>query len=779
MARCMLKHANLPLRFWDAAVLTACYLRNRLPVRSNKQSPHELMNGSKPILSHLRVWGCICYALIDEKDPHRYKLLPTSLKGIFVGYCESKTQYRVYIPSKPGPNKIIISANVQFQEDQFWDWNKSSNEQFGTLDMPEVSTLPPDSNPLNPNHNYTSEVVDRPNITNEPISPALASQGSSHVPSLPNSPNQGSSHIPSLPNSPTMSHLQFSDDSSCSSSSSSSESQNSHESDQNLTVLRRSNRVRKPIAPRSAWQPRSNALYVGGDAIIPKSYSEAIIGVDRIKWQEAIKDELQSLREKNVFSFVTHVPHDRKPIGSRWIFSIKADGRYKARLVAQGFRQVYGVDYFETYSPTLSMDSLRILLAVSAFLDFEIHQIDIKTAYLEGDLDEEVYLRCPQGIETKKFIRLNKALYGLKQAGKAWYEKLNSTLTSLGFSRSSSDHCIYINHQRQFFLGVYVDDMILCAKYLTDVDYVKNKLMGTFDVKDLGEVDTVIGWKITRDRTNRKLCISQRHYILDKIRSFGLCDSKPIKTPCDGYDGISSPKENEELADDSAYASLVGSLGYASNGTRPDISFITSQLGTYNASPALRHYKSACRVLKYLKSTINLSISFSFGPSLDVITPDMMIKMYSDSDFASDTSTRKSVSGYILMIGGGPVCWQSRKQKSVSTSTTEAEYVALSETCKQAVWTSRLLNEFGVGKELIGLSGMQIFTDSQSALALSKGTNSSKTKHIDVAHHYVRDCVENKGVKIDYISTEQMLADVLTKPLPPQKLQKLLAKMLS
>ncbi|KAI0993402.1 hypothetical protein K3495_g14782, partial [Podosphaera aphanis] len=540
--------------------------------------------------------------------------------------------------------------------------------------------------------------------------------------------------------------------------------------------VRRSSRMRKQIEPRSAWQPRPRALYVGGDITIPQNYKEAVGGPNKSNWQIAIDEELDSLSEKNVFTPVTHVPHDRKPIGSRWVFTVKSDGRFKARLVAQGFSQIHGVDYFDTYSPTLRMDSLRILLAVATFNDWEIDQVDVKTAYLEGDLDEVIFMRSPEGMKTTKYVRLNKSLYGLKQSGKAWYEKLDNRLTNIGFKKSDCDGCVYIHLSNRVVVGVYVDDLVICGSLVENVRKLKEKLTSYFPIKDLGPIQTIIGWKVYRDRSRRILKITQAPYIHDKINSFGLKDAKKYESPMEGYSGLLPAREDEQPADESAYPSAIGSLGYAANSTRPDISFATYQLARFNASPAVRHWKSACRVFRYLKATEDYCITYNFGPSTDNITDNKMAVIYSDSDYASDVSTRRSVSGYSLMLGGGPVCWQSKRQKSVATSTTEAEYIALFEASKQAIWVSRFLRELHVEGQLVGKNGMLVYTDNQSALALARGTNSTKAKHIDVAYHFSRNCVNDGTIRIEYIPTEDMLADILTKPLSPSRTKALCRK---
>ncbi|KAI0993828.1 Retrovirus-related Pol polyprotein from transposon TNT 1-94, partial [Podosphaera aphanis] len=629
MSRCMLNHSGLPLRFWDAAVLTACYLRNRLPLLPDKKTPYEVMNGIVPKISHLKVWGCICFVLIDTHDPRRFKLSPTSAKGIFIGYCESSTQYRVYVPSKNGRDKIVVSANVHFLEDSFWDWGINSSALHEDLDI------------------QADEVQNSLDLTkDQDLNSSSDSDSDSEIDSrlhsndIPNSLSH-SSPEPNLPtltdNNTETSHpeLSLSDETQDS-------SRNVSENNPEVPALRRSSRIRIPIEPRSAWQPKSRALYVGGNVPIPQTYKEAINGINSTDWKNAINEELQSLQEKKVFSPVTHVPHGRKPIGFRWVFTVKSDGRFKARLVAQGFSQIYGVDYFDTYSPTLRADSLRILLAVATFLDWEIDQIDVKTAYLEGDLDEVIFMKSPDGLAGTKFVQVNKALYGLKQSGRAWYDKLNTRLLSLDFKRSHSDQCVYINSASQIIIGVYVDDLVICGKDSQNIIILKQELASSFPIKDIGSIDTVIGWKVTRNRSTRTLTISQSDYIRDKINSFGLGDAKSYYSPLNGYDGILPANNGEALADETAYASAVGSLGYASSGSRPDIAFATSQLGRFNSAPVKRHWDSVCRVLRYLKGSEKYYIKYNFGPTSEDLTQEKMAALYSDSDFASDTATRHS-----------------------------------------------------------------------------------------------------------------------------------------
>ncbi|KAI1003364.1 hypothetical protein K3495_g4845 [Podosphaera aphanis] len=293
-------------------------------------------------------------------------------------------------------------------------------------------------------------------------------------------------------------------------------------------------------------------------------------------------------------------------------------------------------------------------------------------------------------------------------------------------------------------IGVYVDDLIICGKLLEHVIRFKQQLYSACPIKDLGEIGVIIGWKVTRRRVTRTLKISQAEYIKVKICSFGLQDAKVFTSPLNGYDGFSPGQKDEPLADKSAYARAVGSLGYASNGTRPDIAFAFSQLGSYNSCPVNRHWNSVCRALRYLKCSIDNCTTYNFEPYFTELSEIEKLSIYSDSDFAGDVVSRRSVSGYIVMLGGGPVS-------------------------KQAVWVNRLFTEFFVVDKFVENAGILMFSDNQSALSIAGGTNSAKTKHIDISYHFVRDCVRGKKINIKYIPTAKMLADLLTKPLSHTK----------
>lgn len=259
------------------------------------------------------------------------------------------------------------------------------------------------------------------------------------------------------------------------------------------------------------------------------------------------------------------------------------------------------------------MESLRILLAVAAFNDWEIHQIDVKIAYLEVDLCEYIFMKIPEDLNfSENLVKINKALYGLKQTGEAWYEKLDEILIYSWILKSISDPYIYIHNNKQIVIGVYVDDLVICGSLLANVTNIKSQLSLSFPTKDLGLIDTVIGWKIIWDRTNRALCISQSDYIRSKIESIGLSDAKEFNTSLERYSAFLLAEDKEEQAENFAYPSNIGSLGYASNSTRPDICFAKSQSARFTCSPVIRYWKDVYSI-PIFKGYKNYQISYKFG----------------------------------------------------------------------------------------------------------------------------------------------------------------------
>ena len=544
------------------------------------------------------------------------------------------------------------------------------------------------------------------------------------------------------------------------------------------TFLRRSTRVKR--------RPRRYDDHVTSVALIanddePLCYKEAVEGSNSDKWKAAMKEEMMALGKNGTWDLV-ELPKGRKTVGCKWVFKLKrgvndTEDRYKARLVAKGFSQKAGIDFHEIFSPVVKIVSIRIVLALVALFDLELQQLDVKTAFLHGDLDEEIYMEQPEGFvqhRNAKFVcRLKKSLYGLKQSPRQWYKKFDSFMLSQKYVRSEYDHCVYfkqLNNGIFIILVLYVDDMLLASKSIEEINRLKAQMARTFDMKDLGAARQILGMEIFRDRSNGKLWLSQQKYIEKILLRFGMNNVKPVSVPLASHFKLSSslcPNTDEEKDYMSRipYANVVGCLMYAMVCTRPDISHAVGVVSRYMANPGKEHWSAVKWVLRYLRGTSSYCISYNKSSEY--------VCGYVDSDFAGDLDKRRSTSGYVFTLAGGAISWMSKLQNIVALSTTEAEYIAASHACKEAVWLKGLLGEFGRLQDNI-----RLLCDSQSAMHLAKNpAYHSKSKHIPIKYHFVRQVITERGVSLEKVHTKENCADMFTKPVLLEKLRWCLASL--
>ncbi|KAH9726513.1 Integrase catalytic domain-containing protein [Citrus sinensis] len=404
-----------------------------------------------------------------------------------------------------------------------------------------------------------------------------------------------------------------------------------------------------------------------------------------------------------------------------------------------------------------------------ATFDLHLEQLDVKTAFLHGELEEEIYMLQPEGFaETGNenlVCRLNKSLYGLKQAPRYWYKRFDSFISSLGYNRLSSDHCAYYKKFEDndfIILLLYVDDMLVAGPNKNRVQELKARLAREFEMKDLGPANKILGMQIHRDRNNMKIWVSQKNYLKKILRHFNMQDCKSISTPLLVNFKLSSsmcPSNEAEMNEMSRvpYASVVGSLIFAMICIRPDIAQAVGAVSRYMANPGGEHWIAVKRILRYIKGTSDVALCY--GRS------EFTVRGYVDLDFAGGLDKRKSTTSYVFTFAGAAVSWVSKLQTVVALSTTEAEYMAATQACKEAIWIQRLLEELRHKQQKIS-----VFCDSQSALHIVRNpTFHFRTKHIGVQYHFVREVVEDGSVDLQKIHTKENLADVLTKPINTDK----------
>ena len=501
----------------------------------------------------------------------------------------------------------------------------------------------------------------------------------------------------------------------------------------------------------------------------PRTYTEAVNHpLYGKEWELAIKEEYDSLMKNGAWELV-EAPPGRNIVTCKWVFKAKRDAegrivRFKARLVARGFTQAYGVDYLETYAPVAKLTTYRIIFALAALEQWEIHGMDVITAFLLGKLDEEIFMMQPEGFERqgmkmKMVCRLLRSLYGLKQASRVWNIQLHEFLIKIGFRRSNADTCLYVN-DLNIVIAIWVDDILIAGKNAANIAKVKKQLAGEFSMKDLGPISHFLGMRVTRT-SDGDISIDQTTYINDILTRFGMEDSKAVSTPL--ATGTKLTKDDANSARNEIqplYQSIVGSLMYAMLCTRPDIAYTVQQLSQFASDPAQVHLQAAKRALRYLQGTQNLHLTYQHDNG-----GTGSIQSYSDADFAAGED-RKSISGYIFTLAGSPISWQAKKQSTIALSTAEAEYAALTQAAKEVIWLQNLLKDLGMTKYAPKI----INVDNQGTIALAENPiHHARTKHLDVQLQFVRNSIENGVIELKYCPTDVMLADIMTKALAKEK----------
>ncbi|GAX76780.1 hypothetical protein CEUSTIGMA_g4226.t1 [Chlamydomonas eustigma] len=513
------------------------------------------------------------------------------------------------------------------------------------------------------------------------------------------------------------------------------------------TAIRTSNTVRRPPVRLTllagATAEESVTLRAADDALkvdwfrgeragqhpIPQTMEEMRKHPYHKGYEDAIIVEMESIKARGVLEPVRWEP-GLKVIDTKVVFDEKVDEKglitsLKARLVAKGFRQSKGKDYTEIWAPVSKHSSLRAVLAVAAAKDWILHQVDVKTAFLHANLDEELYVRVPADLQGGGgTFRLRKAIYGLKEASRAWYKHLKGIMEGMGFHQSTVDPGVYLKDAGtdQMVVAVtWVDDIVIASKQLHLVEEVEHDVLYRFGMESC---------KWQKVPLNPKVKVTRE--VGEKLDKDGL----------------------------RLYQEKVGSLQYLATCTRPDISFAVGLLGRFCKCPTTFHMDLADQVLLYIAWTRDMGLEFGGRK------PNFIV--YSDSDFWGETDERRSTTGFVCILSGGAVDWNSRLQQTVAVSTCEAEYQAAGEAVRAALWWRKLLPDLGIETGVVDIRG-----DNQSTLAvISNPISSDKTKHIDTIHHFTRERVEMGEVKFSYCSTEEMVADILTKALERNKLEK-------
>ncbi|KAJ9560493.1 hypothetical protein OSB04_005653 [Centaurea solstitialis] len=514
-----------------------------------------------------------------------------------------------------------------------------------------------------------------------------------------------------------------------------------------------------------------------GDLNEPTSYGEAVSDSESEQWQEAMKAEIQSMYDNQVWE-LTDLPQHCRAVGRKWVFKKKTDmdgnvHTFKARLVAKGFTQTHGIDYDETFSPVAMLKSIRILMAISAYFNYEIWQMDVKTAFLNGKLTEDVYMEQPEGfIDPKnpnKVCKLLKSIYGLKQASRSWNLHFDERIKEFGFAKSEFEPCVYTKFSGSIvtFLVLYVDDILLIGNDVPTLQSVNTWLSKCFQMKDLGEAAYILGIKIYRNRSRRLIGLSQSTYIDKILKRFRMDESKKGFIPMQHGIVLSKAQcpvssEDQDKMKLIPYASAIGSIMYAMLCTRPDVAYSISVTSRYQQNPGEAHWVAVKNILKYMRRTKEMFLVF--GGSEDEIS----VTGYTDASFQTDKDDFRSQSGYVFTLNGGAISWKSSKQDTIADSTTEAEYIAASDAAKEAVWLRSFITDLRVVASIS--RPIDIYCDNSGAVAQAKEPREHhKSRHVLRKYHLIREIIGRGDVRICKIPTDENVADPLTKPLARAK----------
>jgi hypothetical protein len=786
--RALLISSNLPNNLWGEAILTATYLYNRTPNSSiDFKTPYYLKYNKIPNLDNIRIFGSLVY----YKEPSAFtkKLDSKATPYYLIGFIGSN----IYKICNPKTNKVITTRDCKIIEGYYYKPNNSNNIQ-------EIFTKLEDLSPKS-NSNSNKELEASSKNTN--------------------SKNKSTS-INKEPFKTSKNNLNLEDYSEDELALNTSTIIEEKDSNSINTI---------DIDNKQDWKSLYNKAIIYNllntsssiNNIEPKSFKEVLLNKDKDKYLDAMKLEIDDLVKSNTWDLVIK-PNNTPIIKGRWVLNKKLNldntiRKYKARWVAKGFLQKYNINYKETFASTSKPTIIRLLLAISAYLDWEIYTWDIKQAFPNAEIDiNNIYIQLPIGLEeyilvkalenkdlvnkdlfstikqsilTKNYskivCKLNKALYGLKQASRQWQLFLTNILENLGFYKLKIDNSVFIHKEKAIILATHVDDILVFAKDIILVNNLYKDLsrISRLEVTNLGEIKEFLGVEVIRERSKRSLIITQRSFINKILTKYNKLNNKPKNLPLPIGVKLTKnldPVENNNIIKD--FQQEIGSLIYLTIFTRPDLVYSVNYLARFMSNPSLEHYNYLNYIFSYLVQTKELGLDLTLQ-SLEQSTISNTINNtknsiniigISDADWGGDLDSRKSTTANIFTLNNSKdnynnsiaISWLSKLQKVVAISSAEAEYIALKEATKESLYLQSFIKELTSFKSLeefkVFNSINTIKTDSLSAIELAKNPiYHARTKHVDITYHFVRENLLSKNIDLVYENTSTILADNLTK----------------
>lgn len=607
---------DIPLYFWAEVLNTACHIHNRVTLRPGTSLTHyEIWKGRKPNVKYFHVFGSVCFILADC-DPRR-KLDPKSDEGIFLGYSRNSRVFRVF---NKRTKSMMESINVVV--------NDSPDDSVSVDDEEESSPISTDVR--NDGADNLNDIVEEEGFSSDQPFPEKESDELTQR------------HVPSR------------------------QIQKNHPVEEVIGEIEDGIRTR-PKNPVNYREMVGNVCFVS--KIEPKNITEAI---DDEYWINVMQEELVQFERNEVWELVPQPDKKVIIIGTKWIFKNKSDEhgnitRNKARLVAQGYTQVEGVDFDETFAPVACLEAIRLLLGISCHLHFKLFQIDVKSAFLNGYLNEEVYVAQLKGFVDPKcphhVYKLRKAIYGLKQAPRAWYERLTQFLVQNGYRRGGIDKTLFIKKEegKLMIAQIYVDDIVFGGMSAKIVDLFVRQMQSEFEMSMVGELNFFLGFQIKQ--MNDGIFISQSKYAKNIVKKFGIDKSSHKRTPAATHVKLTKDESGESV-DQSLYRSIIGSLLYLT-ASRLDIAYVVGVCARYQANPKMSHLTQAKRIVRYISGTADFGLLYSLDTTSTLVG-------YCDADWAGSAVDRRSTSGGCFYLGNNLISWFSKKQNCISLSTAES-----------------------------------------------------------------------------------------------------------
>ena len=731
-ARSMLVGAGLGGGFWVEAITAACYIRNRCPVAGLSKTPDELWSGRVPSVKHLRAYGSKAYVSL-EKMKRKGKMGVTKWEGVVVGYPSTSVGYRVWDPVRGK----VYNVGVPFVDEDVqpgW-WREAVDgdvleevEEFVFPDL-AVDNLQQDVGPVDAA--TVGEGEQLPDLVEDSSDDEDDGEGPGGGDDDQWGPEDDAVVEESAPIGP-----------------------------------RHSSREKRGVPPLRYVEEYLAAAVEEEVKQCPKTIGEALQGPHSEKWRKTMQSEMDSLRENGVYEIVDR-PVGKKVVQSKWVLRVKTNElgeieKYKARVVAKGYSQVEGIDYDQTFSPTVRFESIRQLVALGTSKGMEMHQMDVTTAFLYAPLEEEVFMQQPEGTikkgEEGKVMRLLKCLYGLKQSPRQWNICIDTSLKQLGFVRLKSDVGIYMkgSGESAVYIALYVDDLFVVGMLLANIKVVKEGLGREFKMKDLGEARFLLGIEIRRQEGG-DVFLGQERYAKGVISRFNMEGCKSVSTPMELGNPLSISQQPTSDVDKEnmaiiPYRSAIGSLMYLSTCTRPDIAAAVSELSKFSQNPGMAHWEGVKRVMRYVSGTVDEGLLYKRGAQVEVWG-------YSDASHAGEKATSRGRAGYIFLSVGAAISWRSSMMKVVTHSSCESEYVGLSDAGNESIYLMQLQGELGVGGSCV-----LVYGDNESSLKLAENpVFHQRSKHILLKYHSIRDQVERGTVELSKVDTGLNAADMLTK----------------